>query len=58
MVSVFVVWIWPVLTLALCLIQLCRLSEDLAAFPHADGRHPHSGSRCQPAVTWEASSGH
>lgn len=32
-------------------IQLCRLSEDLAAFPDAAGRHPHRGPRHQPAVT-------
>lgn len=28
---------------ALLLIQLCRLPEDLAAFPDADGHHPHGG---------------
>lgn len=37
----------------LCLIQLCRLSEDLAAFPDAGGNHPYSGPGPQPAVTWE-----
>lgn len=42
----------------LYLIQLCRLSEDLAAFPDADGHHPYSVPGPQPAVTWEAGWGH
>ncbi|KAA8586242.1 hypothetical protein FQN60_007811 [Etheostoma spectabile] len=31
---------------------LCRLSEDLAAVPDADGHHPNSDPGHQPAVTW------
>ncbi|KAG7245244.1 hypothetical protein INR49_023817 [Caranx melampygus] len=34
--------------------NLCRLSEDLAAFPDADGHHPDRGPVPQPPVTWEA----
>lgn len=33
----------PLLTFISLLIQLCRLPEDLAAFPDADGHHPHGG---------------
>ncbi|KAI3358328.1 hypothetical protein L3Q82_014770, partial [Scortum barcoo] len=42
------------ITLIKLLTSLCRLSEDLAAFPDAHGHHPHSGPGPQPAVTWEA----
>ncbi|KAM9307335.1 uncharacterized protein tmem222b isoform 1-T1 [Pholidichthys leucotaenia] len=33
--------------------QLCRLPEDLAAFPDAHGHHSHNSTGHQPAVTWE-----
>lgn len=39
------------MTSALPHSQLCRVSEDLAAFPDATGRHSHRGPRHQPAVT-------
>lgn len=41
---------WTI-TSALPHSQLCRVSEDLAAFPDATGRHSHRGPRHQPAVT-------
>lgn len=42
----------PYICFPLCLsTQLCWLSEDLAAFPHAHGHYPHGGPGIQPAVT-------
>lgn len=38
-------------TSALARSQLCRVPEDLAAFPDATGRRSHRGPRHQPAVT-------
>lgn len=36
----------------ICVIQLRRLPEDLAAFPDADGHHPRSEPGPQSTVTW------
>lgn len=36
-------------------LQLCRLSENLAAFSDAPGHRPYSGPGPQPPVTWVGS---